>query len=202
MKIKIYVEGGGDTRDLKSRCRRGFSEFFRKAGLEDRMPRIIASGGRQQAFDDFCTALEQSGAADFIVLLVDSEAPVADGIAPWTHLQNQDGWDRPSAAGDDNAHLMVQCMEAWLIADRERLAAFFAEGFSAKSLPARTAVENIPKPDLYAALKNATRTCRKGRYGKGRHSFDILAQVDPAKVLTASPFARRLVATLTQMAAA
>ncbi len=52
MSIKIYVEGGGDTNALKTKCRQGFSEFFRKAGLEGRMPRVVSSGGRQAAFKD------------------------------------------------------------------------------------------------------------------------------------------------------
>jgi len=76
VKVKIYVEGGGDTRDLKTQCRQGFSEFFRKAGLEGHMPRIVAGGSRGRAFADFCTALKQAREGDFIVLLVDSEAAV------------------------------------------------------------------------------------------------------------------------------
>jgi len=195
--IKIYVEGGGDTRDLKLRCRRGFSEFLRKSGLEGRMPRIVACGGRQSAYDDFCTALKKAGGDEFIVLLVDSEdAVAAGGDGPWSHLKVRDNWDKPATATDDNVHLMVWCMEAWFVADRETLAAFFGQQFNANALPAREDVENISKPDLYAGFENATRTCKKGKYGKGRHSFDILAQIDPAKVMAASPYARRLINTL------
>ncbi|WP_156013419.1 hypothetical protein [Thioalkalivibrio sp. HK1] len=46
MKIKIYVEGGGDIKVLKTKCRKGFRNFFRKAGLDGRMPRVVACGGR------------------------------------------------------------------------------------------------------------------------------------------------------------
>lgn len=42
--MKIYVEGGGDSKELKTRCRRGFSNFFEKAGLKGRMPRVVACG--------------------------------------------------------------------------------------------------------------------------------------------------------------
>lgn len=196
MSVKVYVEGGGDSKDLKTRCRQGFSEFFRKAGLEGRMPRTVASGGRQQAYDDFCTALRKAREGDFIVLLVDSEAAVRVGSGPWTHLKARDGWDRPAPATDDNAHLMVQCMEAWFIADRDTLAEFFGSSFNASTLPARNDVENIPKNDLYSALERATRICHKGRYGKGRHSFDILTRLEPEKVIVASPHAKRLVDTL------
>jgi len=197
VKTKIYVEGGGDTNALRTKCRRGFSEFFRKAGLEGCMPRIVASGGRQSAYDDFCTALKKAGNDEFIALLVDSEGPVTTNGSPWIHLANRDGWARPATANDDNAHLMVQCMEAWFIADRVSLAEFYGQGFSLGALPSRTDVENIPKADLFAALTQATRATRtKGEYGKGKHSFDILARLDPEKVKAASPYASRLVATL------
>lgn len=201
MKVKIYVEGGGDTNALKTRCRQGFSEFFRKAGLAGRLPRIVAGGGRQQAFDDFCTALEKARAGEFIALLVDSEAAIPSGTGPWAHLEKHDGWVQPTAATDDNAQLMVQCMEAWFLADQDSLAAFFGNGFQHHALPARADVENIAKGDLFAKLKQATRRCiPKGEYGKGRHSFHILAQIDPGKVMAASPQAKRLVETLMRQA--
>jgi len=198
VKVKIYVEGGGDTNALKTKCRQGFSEFFRKAGLEGRMPRIVASGSRQAAYDDCCTALNKAGADEFIILLVDSEAPVAQnhGDAPWSHLKARDSWDKPAQATDDNVHLMAQCMEAWFVADRATLRAFFGQGFTDNALPANPNVEEIPKQDLYAALDNASRNSQKGRYGKGRHSFDILSQIDPTRVAAASSWARRLIDTL------
>ena len=206
MNVKVYVEGGGDARALRTRCREGFSEFFRKAGLEGRMPRIVASGGRQQAFKDFCTALNRAGADNFIVLLVDAEAPVAPGDGPWNHLHGRDAWERPAAAGKDNIHLMVQCMEAWFLADKDTLAEFFGNGFNQGALPAGPEIEEVAKLDVLDGLKAATRHCgkrgKKGEYGKGRHSFEILARIDPARVTEASPHARCLVETLIEKAGA
>ena len=160
------------------------------------MPRIVACGSRQNAYDDFSTALKKAGNDEFIVLLVDSEAAVSELGKPWWHLKDQDNWNMPAKATDDNAHLMVWCMEAWLIADRETLADFFGGGFKDKALPTCPNVERIPKEEIYTALENATRNCRKGQYGKGRHSFDVLARIDPDKVRKASPWAERLIETL------
>lgn len=203
MNVRIYVEGGGQTNALKTKCRQGFSEFLRKAGMDERMPRIVASGGRQTAYDDFCVALQKAKADDFIVLLVDSEAAVAEGTGPWVHLKSRDNWDRPQAATDEHAQLMVRCTEAWFMADKEAVQEFFGNGFNRNALPARADIENIAKDDIYKGLKNATRHCNpKGEYGKGRHSFDILALLDPAKVVAASPHARRLVDTLKEKAQA
>ena len=200
VKVRVYVEGGGNSRELRARCRRGFSSFFEKANLVGRMPRVIACGGRQAAFEDFRTALHSSKEQEFIVLLVDSEDPVADGSGPWLHLRTRDGWQMPDEATDENAHLMVQCMEAWFLADKNGLAAYFGHGFNRNALPGRPEIEDVAKDDVLVGLKNATRQCKKGGYGKGRHSFDILGQINPANVIAASPHARRLVQTMRQKA--
>ena len=194
MNVKVYVEGGGDRRELKKECRKGFSTFLRKTKLAGQMPRIIACGGRQKTLDKFCTALAISKSDDFIVLLVDSEGPVMND--PWFRLKQRDDWDKPEGATDDNAHLLVQCMEAWFLADQDALADFFGAGFNRNTLPQRAKVEDIPKDDLENGLKAATRQCRKGVYHKGNHSFKILAQLDPGEVIKASPHAARLVNTL------
>lgn len=95
--LKLYVEGGGDSKTLRTACRRGFAEFLRKAGFVGRMPRIVACGGRRHAYDDFCTAIRNGESA---MLLVDSETPVAvnhnpdeegKGGQPWAHLEARQG---------------------------------------------------------------------------------------------------------------
>ena len=201
MKVKVYVEGGGDGRELRARCRRGFSSFFGKAKLAGRMPQVIVCGGRQSAYEKFRRALGLSDGREFIVLLVDSEGPVAKGSGPWSHLEAIDGWAKPEDATDRNAHLMVQCMEAWFLADRSCLATFFGQGFDPNALPGNRNLEEVSKTDVLRGLKSATRQCRsKGEYDKGRHSFDLLSEIDPASVMDASPRANRLVATLRKKA--
>lgn len=197
MRVKVYVEGGGEGKDLRVKCRRGFRIFFHEASLAGRMPKIIACGARDKTYNDFRTALANAADNEFIVLLVDSEGPVVQSAGPWLHLKNRDHWDKPDGAADDNAHLMVQCMEAWFLADKDALKKYFGGGFKRNALPGRPDVENIPKNDLQNGLKNATRHCKpKGKYHKSLHSFAILAELDPEKVTAASPHAKRLVKTL------
>ena len=98
-----------------------------------RMPAVVACGSRNDAYDSYCTAIANAGQNDFPILLVDSEAAVTQ--EPWDHLKARDNWDRPDNAIDEHAHLMVQCMEAWFVADRELLARFFGQGFSENPLP-------------------------------------------------------------------
>lgn len=202
MNVKLYVEGGGDTRSLKAMCREGFTEFFRKTSLNQRKLRVIACGSRQKAYAMFCDALNKAEDEEFIALLVDSESRVNVKNRPWLHLCrfNGDRWRRPDRAHDKNAHLMVQVMESWFLADRDTLAKYFGQNFRASALPKRQDIEKISKQDVLRVLSEATRSCAKGRYSKGAHSFGILAKVSADKVISASPYAARLIQTLTEEA--
>jgi len=198
--VKLYVEGGGDSKALKTKCREGFRSFLEKTGFAGRMPRVIACGGRSKAFDMFCHALASSTEEAFIVLLVDSEGPVADGAEPWRHLSGRDGWKKPPEATDEQAHLMVECMEAWFLADPDSLADYFGPGFDRKALPRRQEIERVAKKAVLRGLRKATHGCAKGGYCKGRHSFEILSRIDPAKIFDKSPYARRLIDALRKKA--
>lgn len=202
MKVKIYVEGGGDhNKHLQARCREGFSKFLRRAGLENRMPGIVACGGRSSAWVRFRTSHENAGPDDLPILLVDSEAPVAQ-VDPWEHvrLRDGDGWQRPDGASQDQIHLMVQAMEAWFHADKDTVQNYFGQGFRLAALRPRLDIDNIPKDDLFAGMKMATRDClSKDECSKGQHSFEILALIDPAKVRAASPHAERLLSVLNRV---
>lgn len=193
MTIKIYVEEGGDGNALRTKCRQGFSEFFRKAGLAERMPAISACGSRNDAYDSFRTAVRNaSRSCELPLLLVDSEGPVAKDV--WNHLSDLDKWTKPPGADDNQAYLMIQCMESWFLADRECLGHFFGQNFNATPLPNNRDIESINKAAVLKALKDATRQADpKGEYHKGRHSFDILGKLDPEKVRKALPSVDRLI---------
>ncbi len=201
--MKLYVEGGGDANALKTSCREAFTTFITDAGIVKR-PRVVACGSRNEAYGDFCTAVANGEEA---MLLVDSEGPVAAHCQqpanepqhwkPWTHLKQRQGdnWDKPSGSQDMDCHLMVQCMETWFLADRATLATFFGQGFRENDLPAAAnAIEAVAKTQVYDALKHATRDCKtKDAYGKGEHSFKLLKEISPEKVMEASPWAKRFI---------
>lgn len=193
MTIKIYVEGGGDGNALRTKCRQGFSEFFRKAGLAGRMPAISACGSRNDAYDSFLTAVRNaSRSRELPLLLVDSEGPVTKDV--WNHLSDRDKWTKPPEAADNQTYLMIQCMESWFLADQQCLVEFFGKGFNASVLPNNRNIESINKAAVLKALKDASRQADpKGEYQKGRHSFDILGKLDPEKVRKALPSVDRLI---------
>jgi hypothetical protein len=135
--VKVYVEGGGDhNKALDTECRRGFREFFRKAGMDRRMPRIVSCGSRNGAYKSFRTSHENAGDDDFPILLVDSEAPVS-GRDAWEHVRTHDDWQRPDGATPDQLHLMVQAMEAWFHADKEKVEEYYGRCFRPGALSQR-----------------------------------------------------------------
>ena len=201
MSVAIYVEGGGDSAQLKADCRQGFRKFFENAGLGGRMPRVYACGSRNAALDRFRTRLAESEVEkNSVLLLVDSEGAV-QGKDPWSHLERRDRWKRPADAADNNVHLMVQCMESWFLADAERVAAFFGQGFRTASLPKNPNIEEVTTSAIESSLNKATRQCKSGPYSKGRHSFRVLAVICPKKVAAASPCAKRLLDVVAELSA-
>ena len=68
--LTIYVEGGGDTAVLRGKCRKAFSLFLEKTGLAGRMPKIVARGSRNAAFESFKVMVKSQWANRFIKLLL------------------------------------------------------------------------------------------------------------------------------------
>jgi len=189
-KIHIYVEGGGDGKGNTIQLRRGFSDLFDNGlgkGLSKRI-KVIPCGPRDDAFRNFQYGLQDHPDV-FNILLVDAE--VAVNNTPWQHLHHQDGW-QIAGMTDEQCHLMVQIMDAWLVADMEALERYYGQGFNANPIPKNPNVEDIPKQRLETALKRATRNTTKREYHKIRHGPQILARIDPSKVRKAAKHCDRL----------
>lgn len=195
VKAILYVEGGSRGK-LESECRKGFSAFFGKVGLQGRLPKVIACGSRGDAHKRFRKALSEETSSETPFLLVDSEYPVKDSHSSWQHLQSRDKWQRPKEATEDRAHLMVQCMESWFLADVDALKSYFGNDFRPDRIREREDIENIAKENVITQLKSASQDCKKGAYDKGSHSFAILESIDPENVIRRSRRAKRLIDTL------
>lgn len=199
--IAIYVEGGGDTAQTLEPFRRGMSEFLKPAvhAVRERRIRwrVVPCGGRRQAYDAFVDAIEKEPAV-FNVLLVDSEEPVAITVAPWEHLKSRtgDGWDRPAGIDDAQCQMMVACMEAWFLADRETLRRHFGNGFDSRKLPAANLAEGRTKRMVDEALKKATRNTKAAGYKKIRDGAKLLQKLDSATVRQRCQWCDRLFVAL------
>lgn len=181
MNAVIYLEGGGDSKDLHIRCREGFRRLFEKCGLSGRMPRLFACGGRAAAYDDFKTGHENSPPTDYVALLVDSEDPVGDVEATWQHLTHRDSWQRPSGADDDQVLLMTTSMETWIVCDRATLTQHYGAHLQLGALPALIDLETRSRDNVREALIHATRNCPNA-YAKGKRAFEVLARLEPASL--------------------
>lgn len=193
--VRIFVEGGGKNAALQTECRRALKKFFGKAGLKEERLKIIACGPRSSAYNQFSKMVShRTSEAARICLFVDSEDALASGKPKWEHVRNraEDKWKQPKDASEDQLHFMVECMENWFLADKEALEAYFGSSFRRKALPSNQNVEDISKKDVLDGLARASKGTQKGSYSKGKHSFKILARLDPAKVQQASPQAKAL----------
>lgn len=169
---KLYVEGGGNSSDLITSCRKGFHKLLESSGLRGRLPRIVACGSRNDAYDSFVTELK-SNPSGYIGLLVDSEDPIGDLEKPWEHLKQCDGWDRPDGARDEQALLMTTCMETWIIADRETLKEHYGHKLRESKLPSTFELEKRSRSQIQDALRTATKDCSNA-YAKNKRSFEVL----------------------------
>lgn len=201
VKIIIFVEGGAvGFPNLNKKCRLGFSDFFKKLAIETKLE-IVACGSRQNAYKDFRNKMKKLKNDEHCILLVDSEAPI-NTASVWQHVSSRKGdthWEKPNNATDEHLHFMVECMEAWFMADKRSLADYYGKDFNQNVLSKNTHIENISKQDLYDTLNNATRNTTKGSYSKGGHSFEILGKIDANKVIANSLYAKRLHDTLQEL---
>ena len=181
--IRVYVEGGGDKKDTKTRLREGFAHFLAGPMGDARSRRtkwhLVMCGSRQDAHKQFSDAL--AAHADALnLLLVDAEAPVV-AASVCEHLEQRDQWKLRDTL-EDQCHLMVQTMETWLIADKAALKGYYGTGFRESALPRHRDLEQVAKADLNAALEKATSDTSKGTYHKTRHAPDLLCLINPAEV--------------------
>lgn len=101
----------------------------------------------------------------------------------------------PADADEDDAYLMVQVMETWFLADRDALRRYFGSQFLESALGSWPELERVPKTTVLQALQRATSGCANP-YAKGKVSFELLAQIAPARVEAACPHARALLSRL------
>jgi hypothetical protein len=194
--IRIYIEGGGDSRATRDELRRGYSEFLGAVRNTARQRRIrwhiVLCGGRENAYKDFKLAL-QSHPNAFNVLLVDAEAPVT--TTPWAHLATRDGWDNGNVH-DDHCQLMVQLQETWFVADCQTLQDFYGNGFNPNPIPKAANLEAVSKSVVLSALTEASKNTQKGEYRKIKHGAKLLERIRPAIVRTKTAHCERLFSIL------
>lgn len=192
--IKIFVEGGGNTQTSGRALLRAAFDTLLRAQKDAALKRpmkwsTVFCGGRGEAAGAFAKAVERKE-ADFVVLVVDAEDNVSSDKPSHPtpaervkHLERRDGWtEQLEKAKPEHVHLMTTCMEAWVFADGDTVAAFYGKDFKASVLPKRKVLDEEPRDSLHDAIDRATKDTTKGSYGKVKHASALLKTVRPAKV--------------------
>ncbi len=199
--VVIYIEG--DTKQKGKgnaiTLRQGFREFFKDLAEEIKIPIDLKLVGAREFTIKVFLAEHENNLDSFSVLLVDSEGEISENETPKMFLQKiSDKFDFKNVK-DEQCHLMVQLMESWFLADKEKLAEFYGKDFNTKALPKNKNVEQIPKNDVINGLKKATQKTSKKEYGKGSHSGEILQRIDSQKVRESAPHCEKLFETISNL---
>jgi uncharacterized protein DUF4276 len=163
--IWLYFEG-------ENALRGGFHEFLKE----------IVNRARDKRIKFRLRPCGATATADYQIAL--KKHPDALNIL----LRDSDGLEIPNPP-KDSEFWMVELMEAWFLADPEALEGYYGNPFPRAYNPR---VEELPKADVLARLRDATRHTQKGPYHKTKHAPHILERIDPAKVRKAAPNCERL----------
>ena len=91
-----------------------------------------------------------------------------------------------------SVHLMVQTMEAWIVADADALSSYYGQGFNVGALPRAADPESVSKREVERSLRRATERTAKGRYQKIAHASDLLQRIDAETVKARCRHCQRL----------
>jgi len=192
--VIIYIEGDTKKKGNSGAItfRQGLREFFGGLAKEIKIPVDFKVGGARETTIKIFLSENGDYPQSFQVLLVDSEGEIDEKDTPKKHLQKISAKFDFKNVKDGQCHLMAQMMEAWFLADKEKLAEFYGKGFNVNALPKHTNVEKIPKANVRTGLINAVRDTSKKYYEKGEHAGEILRKIDSDKVRKSAPHCERL----------
>lgn len=179
--VTLHIEGGGVSGKSRQALRLGFKCFFGKfetSAGKFFIPEVEMHGPNKETLDRFKNALEFRP-DEHHVLLVDSDSQVTKNAIQ--HLTDELNWNF-NGIEPNIVHLMVQEMEAWIIADPDALLVFYGDGFKSERFTGLTDVEEISTYNLDHWLGSATSETTAKKYHKIRHASELLKLINRNKV--------------------
>jgi Domain of unknown function (DUF4276) len=171
MRPTVYLEGGGDTATQQKAYRVGFAKMIANKAS------VIACGGNVRTHEKFIEHEPSKG--EIVLLLVDSELPVAEADTALGHLRQTTEWSWPKWVQEDQVHLMATTIETWISCDPDALAKYFGSAFNPSKLVVTVPIESAEKEIVLAKLKAATEGGKNGGYTKSpKHVADLLELVE------------------------
>ena len=193
MKLVVFVEGtAGDPGAL----RKAFRQFLERLGIPGSAIQIVAAGDGPAAHRAYVRSVSKYANDRIAFLLIDSEQHKEKGLPNWEFLSQARKLNKPEAAGVDSLGLMVQCMETWFLADREKVIKYFGLPEDGGPLPKHTEPELVSKSEVLSSFDRAARQIRRRRYQKGQDALALLGLVDPNVIAKRCPHAERFFSAL------
>lgn len=106
---------------------------------------VEAIGLLRAAPENLQTSIREGGGVANWVWRGEPRETFAENSSSWAHLKQEDGWNRPRGAEGRSAHLMVQCMEAWFLADKDGLATYFGRDLTPVRFPETRMSKKYPR---------------------------------------------------------
>ena len=189
--IRLYIEGDSELRP-------GFIHFFgrqiKQAGEMGIRFEVRLTGSTEKTLGAFLIANHENP-DDLNVCLIDSDRS-EDGTL-WQellqHKAQHPRWRRLRKPDREQAHWMIQAMEAWFLADREALRRHFGSRLRERQIPNSNA-EEVSNPKRVLRRASASRPER--RYHETRDAPELLRRLNIEKVRQAAPACERLLRTL------
>jgi hypothetical protein len=176
--ITVYVEGaGGKNTALSISLRKAFQKLAEASGLKGTMPAFVACGSGVNAYKEFCSHIRKETPGHALLLVDAEELPVR--MARWRHVRERTEErmeEPPAGTTEDDLHLMVVTMEAWLLAaPPEAWRKVVGKNAKVEKLPRLS--ETTSKAALEGALDKIIGTSWNPK-GKSEYAFKLLERVD------------------------
>lgn len=167
----LFIEGTSDTAngDLKA----GFGHLLEKK-LKGRMPTLDMGEGKTQTIRKFLASANSK-------LLCDLDGPES--------TRGSDLSKYKLSAHRAQVFYMIEEMEAWFISQPTILDQFYKTDVSKKL--AKKPASEFREPDK--ELQKITKDTQRGSYQKVKHGIQLLAALDPEKLMQDFPDFKRLV---------
>jgi hypothetical protein len=193
VKVHLYVEGGpkGTHADGLRRFKNSFKQHL--VQLDPRLSNLDVSpcGSTDETIRDYARAVQDKKTDSVVALLVDSDATVTAKTTA-AHLRAKLAFVKLAEKDREHIFLMVQCMEAWLVTDKDALEKCFGAKVHSLKFPANPDIESVPKNDILSALDKAASHTPTKHYGKIRDAAEILTVLRPERVAKRSRHAAML----------
>ena len=196
MKVRLYVEGGAVSRkDDLIKSRRALTAWLKKLDLVN-LPQVALTGPGPKALAEAEARTKQAKGQETVLALVDSEGTLENIEQPLSLFQAKHK-TKFIYLTDEQILVMVQCMEAWICADKNAVREAYPKGQHSNRFEQENPESKTP-PQLCKYLEKVSKKPDQDKplYKKGKPAFELFGKTDPNIVAHRCPSAERAIRIL------